>query len=259
MNSLLLLIEGEDELRPLVKDLNATPVHGAAGYFEVVLPNETRIILVTTGVGPEQAYQVTLTAIQHFNPGYVLSAGTCGALIDGLSIGDWVVTGNVRSIGKPSENWPTLRSLQSPDSESVQRFSQCLNDKLNWHQGRLVTVSNEPVHGLHAKLDIATRHEAIAVDMESFGIARAAMEQSLPWIVARVVVDTPAWPLPELGAMNVHTGRPPLSGIAKYVLLNPFVGPRILYSLWALVKVYACRLAEVLPDFTADSVSSERL
>jgi hypothetical protein len=86
--------------------------------------------------------------------------------------------------------------------------------------------------------------------MESYGIARAAIEQDIPWVVARVVVDTPALPLPELGAMNVHTGRPPLSEIAKYVLMNPVSGPRRLYGLWALVQTYAFHLVRMLPEFT---------
>lgn len=250
MKSLLLLIEGDDELRPVVKELRATSVNGRRGPFEGTLSNDTKIIALTTGVGPEQAYQVTADAIHRFNPEYVLSAGTCGALIPGLNISDWVVTGDVRSIGQACEKWPTLETLQSRDNASAHRLCRALRQTPQWHEGRLVTVADEPIHRSDAKAAIATDHEAIAVDMESYGIARAAIEQGLPWVVARVVVDTPASPLPELGAMNVHTGRPPLSGIAKYVLMNPLSGPRRLYGLWALVQTYAFHLVRMLPEFT---------
>ena len=92
MKSLLLLIEGDDELRPVVKELQATTVTGAQNPFERTLSNKTKIIAVTTGVGPEQAYRVTADAIREFSPDYVLSAGTCGALVQGLEVSDWVVS-----------------------------------------------------------------------------------------------------------------------------------------------------------------------
>jgi hypothetical protein len=57
MKSLLLLIEGDDELRPVVRELQATPMAGEQNPFEGTLSNETKIIAVTTGVGPEQAYR----------------------------------------------------------------------------------------------------------------------------------------------------------------------------------------------------------
>ena len=250
MKSLLILIEGDDEMGPVVKGLHATPVNGARAWYEGVLSNDTRIITVTTGVGPEQAYQATAEAITRFNPEYVLSAGTCGALIPGLNVADWVVTGDVRAIGKADEKWPTLKSVQSSDDTLANRLCHALQQNPQWHEGRLVTVADDPIHCAIEKAAIAKHHEAIAVDMESYGIARAAIEQDIPWVVARVVVDTPALPLPELGAMNVHTGRPPLSEIAKYVLMNPVSGPRRLYGLWVLVQTYAFHLVRMLPEFT---------
>lgn len=259
MKSLLILIEGDDELRPVVKELHAMSVNGASGPFESTLSNRTKIFAVTTGVGPEQAYQVTADAIQQIKPEYVLSAGTCGALVEGLEVSDWVVTGDVRAIGQADQNWATLETLQDDDKTAAPRLCHALKQTPRWHEGRLVTVADEPIHCSKAKAEIATLHEAIAVDMESYGIARAATEQGLPWIVARVVVDTPAQPLPELGAMNVQTGRPPLSGIAKYVLMNPVAGPQRLHGLWSLVQTYAFHLVRMLPEFTSGSKVSSRL
>ena len=252
MKSLLLLIEGDDELRPVVKELRATPVKGARDQYEGTLSNDTKIIALTTGVGPEQAYRVTAESLQRFKPDYVLSAGTCGALTPGLSVADWVVTKDVRSIEKFGEKWSTVKSVQSSDATSVNRLCQALQQTPKWHQGRLVTVADDPIHCAVEKAAIAKHHEAIAVDMESYGIAQAAMEQGLPWVVARVVVDTPALPLPELGSMNVHTGRPPLLGIAKYVIMNPFSGPPRLYGLWSLIQAYAFHLVRILPEFTTN-------
>ena len=258
MKSLLLLIEGDDELRPVVKELQATPVNGAQGAFEGTLSNNTNVIAVTTGVGPEQAYRVTADAIRQFGPDYILSAGTCGALVQGLEVSDWVVTGDVRAIGQANQKWSTFETLRDNDKTAAPRLCQALKQTPRWHEGRLVTVADEPIHCSMAKAEIATLHEAIAVDMESYGIARAAVEKGLPWVVARVVVDTPALPLPELGAMNVCTGRPPLSGIAKYVLMHPLAGPKRLHGLWSLVQTYAFHLVRILPEFTDGSKGSAR-
>ncbi len=259
LKSLLILIEGDDEMQPVVKGLNSASVNGARRSYKGTLSNNTNIFSVTTGVGPEQAYNVTAEAIQRFHPEYVLSAGTCGALIAGLNVGDWVVTGDVRAIGKAGEKWPTLKSVQSLDDTSATRLCQALKQTTKWHEGRLVTVADDPIHCATEKAAIAKHHEAIAVDMESYGIARAAIEQDVPWVVARVVVDTPELPLPELGPMNLQTGRPSLSGIAKYVLMNPIAGPPRLYGLWSLIQTYAFYLVRMLPEFTMLSKTTSTL
>ena len=126
MKSLLLLIEGDDELRPVVKQLQATPVHGAQGSFEGTLSKNTKVIALTTGVGPEQAYRVTADAIRQFAPDYVLSAGTCGALVQGLKVSDWVVTGDVRAIGQANQKWSTIETLRDNDKTAAPRLCQAL-------------------------------------------------------------------------------------------------------------------------------------
>jgi len=124
MKSLLLLIEGDDELRPVVKELQAKTVTGAQNSFERTLSNKTKIIAVTTGVGPEQAYRVTADAIHEFSPDYVLSAGTCGALVQGLEVSDWVVTGDVRAIDQANQHWSTFETLRDHDETAAPRLGQ---------------------------------------------------------------------------------------------------------------------------------------
>lgn len=248
MNPVLVLIEGYDEQRPVVKGLQATPVDGPYSPYRAIRTDGTEIMVVASGVGPDRARRVTADSIERFDPGFVVSAGTCGALISGLEMSEWLVTGTVRALGPADgRSRPALETLESPAGKAIAKLGRALGDAPRRHAGRLVTVTDEPVVGMAEKEAIAREHEAVAVDMESYGIARAATERKLPWLVARVVVDTPARPLPELGPMNAQTGRPPLFGIARYVLRHPISGPRTLYCLWALVQEYASHLTRVLP------------
>ena len=139
MKSLLLLIEGDDELRPVVKELQAKTVTGAQNSFERTLSNKTKIIAVTAD------------AAREFSPDYVLSAGTCGALVQGLEVSDWVVTGDVRAIGQAHQQWSTLDTLQDHDETAAPRLCQALKQTPRWHEGRLVTVADEPIHCAMAK------------------------------------------------------------------------------------------------------------
>jgi nucleoside phosphorylase len=252
MTKTLVLIEGYDEQKPVVKYLNAKPVDGEHSAFEATLKNGAAVIVVTTGVGPDQAHRVSADCINQFKPTLVISAGTCGALTSEMEIGDWLVTGTVQSLGKPDgQGREPGETLTSSAHETIEELAQALGEKPRRHEGRLVSVADDPVHEAGEKAAIAGRHGAIAVDMESFGVARAATEKGIPWLIARVVVDTPAIPLPPLGAINVQTGRPPLSGIAMYVLKHPIAGPKVLYGLWDLVQVYARDLVRVLPALGA--------
>lgn len=252
MKPILILIEGDDELRPVAAGLGATAVPDAAGAFRTAAGAGTDVVVTVTGVGPERSYAAAVAAIDRFDPGLVISAGTCGALTGAMECSDWLVAGTVSSLGAADGSGrQALATLESPAGATVDRLARALHGRARRHAGRLVTVADVPVTDAAEKAALARAHDAVAVDMESYGIARAAAERNRPWLIARVVVDTPAIPLPELGAMNVVTGRPPLSGIAWYVLRHPMRGPKTLYGLWRLIQVYAGHLVGVLPELMA--------
>ncbi len=252
-STILVLIEGHDEQRPVIRGLTATMIAGPHSAYRAPLDEISDVVVVTSGVGPAQAGRVAAECIDRFDPVLVVSAGTCGALGADMQMSDWLITGTVRSLGNAAPDGRTAgETLQSPASEVISRLVRAIKPGPRTHSGVLVTVSDKPVVDAAEKATIAARHDAVAVDMESFGIARAAADRGIPWLIARVVVDTPACPLPELGPMNIRTGRPPLRGIALYVLKNPVTGPRTLYGLWALVQAYARVFVRVLPSLAAN-------
>jgi nucleoside phosphorylase len=246
----LVLIEGDDEERPVVRGLGAAPLPGPHHPYKAVLPDGTQVVVCTTGVGPDRAHKVSVEAIATYQPTLVVSAGTCGGLTPAMEMNDWLCTTTVRFLSDRQNGRQEIETLTSPvPKETMQALLTALSDDRDApraHDGLLVTVAGEPIIERCEKEVIAGAHDAMAVDMESYGIAKASHEAGLPWLVARVVVDTPDIPLPELGHLNVATGRPALPKIFSYVLRRPVRGPYTLYGLWKLVQIYSRHLVRVL-------------
>lgn len=104
----------------------------------------------------------------------IMSYGMCGALADGLAIGDWVVgdrlSGAIEMICDPA--WAAALLAKLPGARTGGYFAD----------GRLIDTAAE-------KLALGERHNALAVDMESHVAAAVAAERGLPFAVLRCVSD----------------------------------------------------------------------
>ena len=104
----------------------------------------------------------------------IVSFGMCGALADGLTIGDWVVgdrlCGAIELACEPA--WAAALVATLPGS----RLGGCYAD------GRMIDTVAE-------KLALGERHGALAVDMESHVAAAVAAERHLPFAIVRCVSD----------------------------------------------------------------------
>lgn len=251
---ILILIEGKDEQIPVNKGLKAKRLPGDHRPYQATLADGTEIVVAVTGVGPERARRVTEETIERFKPSLVVSAGTVGGLNDTLECTDWLITTECRYLGARTDaGREQLETLTSPVPQAiVDDFARALTSggtAPTRHDGVLVSVKGEPIIERAEKEAIVAAHEGVvAVDMESFGIAKASDDAGVPWLVARVVVDTPDIPLPEFGGLNEVTGRPGYFALLLYVLGSPISGPRNLWRLWDLVTVYAHDLVRALPD-----------
>ena len=104
----------------------------------------------------------------------IMSYGMCGALADGLVIGDWVIgerlSGAVDAVCDPA--WAAALAAKLPGARLGGYFAD----------GRMIdTVAK--------KLALGERHSAIAVDMESHVAAAVAAERGLPFAILRCVSD----------------------------------------------------------------------
>jgi len=121
-------------------------------------------------------------AIATLRPGAVISFGLCGALAPTLACGDIVLATQVLDRGDGVEADPALRDL--------------LRERLPRAVCGPVVGSPTIVGEAQEKAALALATGAIAVDMESAQIARAATAAGLPFAVVRAVSDRAADTLP---------------------------------------------------------------
>ena len=139
----------------------------------------------------------------------LVSFGTAGALAPGLGAGDVVLGTAVlfdREIIEADRDWPS-------------RLAGKLDGRVRVGQGKI----------LHAEAVLASPADksrlfqstgALAADMETAGIARAAAEHGLPWLAIRAIVDAQGVSIPPLALGSLSaSGRPSLgkllAGIAR--------------------------------------------
>ena len=130
------------------------------------------VVLAIAGAGVENSYRAAQLLVREFAPNGLVSLGFAGALEASIKPGALIVADAVI------------------DSVSAERF-HCRQDLLvvpNAHHGALVSVP-EVAASAEEKRSLGARWRAMAVDMESAGIARAAVEAGLPFAAVRSITD----------------------------------------------------------------------
>jgi adenosylhomocysteine nucleosidase len=130
------------------------------------------VALAIAGVGAENAYRSTRELLGSVSTSWVLSIGFAGGLSDSLRVADLLLASEV------------------VDEKSGERF-RC--DAGIWPvedgQPGVLLASVAVVDSAKAKRALATRWNAMAVDMESSGVARASKEAGLPFGAVKVISD----------------------------------------------------------------------
>jgi nucleoside phosphorylase len=248
--SLLVLIEGTDELLPVAKGIGAKKIDGSIYHWRAEGSGDMPETYIScTGVGTQRSYECTKKRIAETNPGLIVSAGTFGAIVEGIALQSWMCNAQTRMLGDEAEKRVMRDDIDDDQRHSahVNRLREgCEKVGVKWLQGRLICVGDVPLFHEEEKAALAKANNAVGVDMETFGIAKAANEAGIPWVTARVCVDTPSIPLPDFGALNHTTGRPYYGRLFKWIFLHPIQCVPKLYGLWKLVNVYGNQLARII-------------
>lgn len=112
----------------------------------------------------------------------VISFGLCGGIAPGLKAGDLVLADSVA----------TPDGLLQPAPEAHRFLASLLPDA----RSGVIVAAESPMATVAAKRQVHAATGAIAVDMESAGAARLAIDWGVPFAAIRAVCDGPDDPLP---------------------------------------------------------------
>jgi adenosylhomocysteine nucleosidase len=138
----------------------------------------TSTLLYIAGMGAKQA-QVAAEVLMAENVSALLSWGCAGALHSKLSPGNLIVP---KMVIYPE------KGVFSADKDWHNRLLIRLADQLETFTEPLVQ-STSTLRSREEKLDFFEQNQAIAVDMESASVAKAAVEADLPFMAIRAIVD----------------------------------------------------------------------
>lgn len=196
--------------------------HSAGTLFEVGhLPDVTgSVVLGVTGEGNMGAAVLAERAIAMFRPRALLCSGIAGGLKQDIALGDVVVATKVYALhgGRVHQGGFASRPRAWPASHELEQFARHVTRAGTWPwpaTGELADqspevhfkpiASGEVVLGaggtpLAAQLH-GTYNDAVAVEMESAGIAQAAhLNRSLPTLTVRGISDRADLTKPETDA-----------------------------------------------------------
>jgi adenosylhomocysteine nucleosidase len=154
---------------------NVVSLQGQGFTVHTGVIHQHRIVVVRSGPGQSAAAQATSALIAGHRPPWIISAGFAGGLRDELSRDDFVMPGAL-----VNEGGDVLRvDLQlGTQSESAPRV----------HGGRLLMV-DRIVSTPQEKRDLGRRHDAVAVDMESYAVAEVCQREKVRFLAVRAVSD----------------------------------------------------------------------
>jgi adenosylhomocysteine nucleosidase len=186
---------------------------------------EEQARIVRGGVGAASAARAAAQLLEGPRPVNMLcSSGFCGGLSDGIQVGDVIVAGNVIAPEAPGS-----RMAAHPRSLDLIRHALS-NANIRFHVGALAG-SRTAVTRRADKRSLGLACGALAVDMESAAVARAAAQANIGLVVMRVISDSVLDELPaEVGGFLNEAGNVRVINVAKFAL----GGPRNIKTLWRL-------------------------
>lgn len=180
--------------------------------------NENRIFLLS-GMGRKRTTQALNLLFQSHRPSAVISTGFAGALREELQLGEIVLGQKIFHLPRDEQGQLELGEELLTDPKLLEQAINLLEELcLPYHLGAILTASKIITEAeekrqlgqlmrLHLRLATFQKPPAIAVDMESYWVAQAALAYGIPFIVTRVILDTTDETLPPLSRLVDEEGR----------------------------------------------------
>ena len=169
---------------------------------------EHEALLVANGAGRERAAAAAEAGMEVWRPEAVVSTGFCGALEEGLAVGD-VVVGTRLTETRPSGSGTGSLGCSVPLPNGRGSVSG-------------VVVSNNCIARTAAEKRKLRESGAVAVEMEAAGVAERAQSHGVPFYCIRAVTDLAGEDLAnDFGASLRRDGHFDTIGILKGALRHP--------------------------------------
>jgi len=135
------------------------------------------VAVITSGHGQSAAHRAAEVLIAGHRPRWVISAGFAGGLQPQIKRGDIVMADSVAG-----ENGERLTiDLRMPDGKQ--------HSPGGVHVGRVLTT-DRIIHTAKDKRLLGATNDALAVDMESFAVAKVCQEEKQRFLAIRAITDT---------------------------------------------------------------------
>jgi adenosylhomocysteine nucleosidase len=181
VRSIGILIAMKEELQSLLR-IESFDWTGPGNFF-TGRHGPIRLQVALSGAGLERAQQTSRLLATRGNPDLLLSVGLSGALKPDLRIGDLI-------LGTQAQMQGALP--RSASTDLLGRAKRICGCKI----GGLLSVPTVLSEAREKAAAAACFHEALALDMESYALAKTADEHNLPWLGLRAISDSLTESLP---------------------------------------------------------------
>lgn len=163
--------------------------------------NNSKVVLVESGVGKVNAARTTQILIDNFNIEAVINVGSAGAANDKLNIGDIVIGKSlvqhdfdITAFGHPKGYISNAGQYFNSDNQLIEQMKKAMkkldNIDFNILIGRIAS-GDIFCTDMNMKEKIRNKFEADAIEMEGAAIAQVCQLDNIPFIVVRGISDSP--------------------------------------------------------------------
>jgi nucleoside phosphorylase len=219
---IVLLAALEEEASGLRRRMALAP-EGVAGLCGLAYAGQYRqqsVLLVCTGMGRQRAEASAKAVLARCQATAVISIGFSGSLQGWLQVGDLVLASELMGITGPggNETEPTIY-------QANQGLLRAATEALGATPLRVVLGPTVTAPGIittpAGKRDLSWQTGALAVDMESYWVARAASDRGFPFLALRAISDAQEDLLPPFHQILDADGDPSARRLAAHLSREP--------------------------------------
>ena len=210
-----------EEVAFLWKRMNPRHEIGGATYHMVQgIYHGRKLLVAQTGIGKKKAEAATRFALDNYPITTLITMGFAGALNDDLKGGDVVLCSSLHCEHSNSIDTKPRPSAFCTDDRMLSSAVQAMEHAaVEFRLGVGVTVP-QMVLEPEDKQRLGDAYDADIVDMESYWIAKIAMDRRIPFLVIRSVSDTRQERLLPFDQLMTAEGRVQWGSAVAYFVRN---------------------------------------